>query len=167
MFFSHLSSHLSRTAFVTADTRCRSGGGWLGLLETGATDGPTPHRISSTVEENVGHAAGRVSHDHVFGKRFQWTIVAVKPRRQTGVVDVRHVVSLCGLRAIMVDDSEELVLSLTWSVLVFAVGRQDITRDFQVDGEIDVLQQLLTSAWRLVVDKSFEVKNENGGKLLK
>ncbi len=155
--FSHLSSHLSWTAFVTAGTCCRSGGGWLDLL--GATDGPTPHCVSSTVEENVGHAAGRVGHDHVFGERLQWTVVAVKPSWQTGVVDVGHIVTLGGFRAVVVNDSEELVLSLTWSILVFAVGRQDITRDFQVDWEIDVLQQLLTSAGRFVVDKSFQMKN--------
>ena len=80
------------------------------------------------------------------------------------MVNVCNVVTFCRFRAVVIDDSEQLVLPLSSSVLVSTVGRKNVATDFQVDGKVDVLQELLTSAGRLVVDKSFKVKDEDWGK---
>ena len=86
------------------------------------------------------------------------------PGGQACVVNVCDVVTFCRLRAVVIDDSEQLVLPLSSSVLVSTVGRKNVATDFQVDGKVDVLQKLLTSAGCFVVDKSFKVKDEDWGK---
>ena len=80
------------------------------------------------------------------------------------MVNVCNVVTFCRFRAVVIDDSEQLVLPLSSSVLVSTVGRKNVATNFQVDGKVDVLQELLTSAGCFVVDKSFKVKDEDRGK---
>ena len=80
------------------------------------------------------------------------------------MVNVCNVVTFCRFRAVVIDDSEQLVLPLSSSVLVSTVGRKNVTTNFQVDWKVDVLQELLTSTGRFVVDKSFKVKDEDRGK---
>ena len=86
------------------------------------------------------------------------------PGGQACVVNVCDVVTFCRFRAVVIDDSEQLVLPLSSSVLVSTVGRKNVATNFQVDGKVDVLQELLTSAGCFVVDKSFKVKDEDWGK---
>ena len=86
------------------------------------------------------------------------------PGGQACVVNVCNVVTFCRFRAVVIDDSEQLVLPLSSSVLVSTVGRKNVTTNFQVDWKVDVLQELLTSTGRFVVDKSFKVKDEDRGK---
>lgn len=81
----------------------------------------------------------------------------MKPSK-AGVIDVGDVVAEAGLLAVVVDDGEELVGPLLGVVLVLAVVGQDLLGDLQVDGEVDVLQELLTTGGgRFVVDEAFDV----------
>ena len=84
----------------------------------------------------------------------------------TSVVDVRDIMTLGGLPAGVVDNSEQFVLPLFAGVLALAGLAQDVPPDLQVDTELHLLHHLLTAPSRPVVNKPLQVKNKDGRKFL-
>ena len=84
----------------------------------------------------------------------------------TSVIDVRHVMTLGGLPARVVDNSEQFVLPLLAGVLALAGLAQDVPPDLQVNTELHLLHHLLTASSGPVVHKPLQVENKNGRQFL-
>ena len=82
------------------------------------------------------------------------------------MVDIRHVVPLGGLPAVVVDHAEQLVLPLLQAVPRLGVDGQDLPADVQVHPETDLFHHFLTAAGRAVVDHALEVEDEDLGQSL-
>jgi len=75
--------------------------------------------------------------------------------------------TLSCLSAVVIDDAKKLVLPLLGGVLVLAGDAEDVLGDLQVNSEVDRLHNLLATASGAVVHKPFQVKDQDGWKVLK
>lgn len=104
--------------------------------------------------------------DHGFAHGLDQAVVTVQPA-EAGMVYIRDVMAEAGFFAVVIDDSKELVGSLLVVVLVLAVVGKDVFGDLQVDGKVNVFQQLLASGrGRFVINETFQMKDQDRGKLV-
>ena len=82
------------------------------------------------------------------------------------MIDVGNIVALVRLQAIMVDHGEELVLPLLERVPGLGVVGQDLSPDDEIDGERDLLHDLLAILSRAIKKKALKVQDEDGRELL-